>query len=115
MVALTVAVVGLIGSLNVLQMARHQEFGLLQAMGFSRGSVVSIAWSQSLVLGAMATLSAVPLGIVIGWVLCDIVNPAAFGWSVNLRLDSVAVANPVVLAMLGSAVAGVAPAYRVAR
>lgn len=114
-VALTVAVVGLIGSLNVLQMARHQEFGLLQAMGFSRGSVVSIAWSQSLVLGAMATLSAVPLGIVIGWVLCDIVNPAAFGWSVNLRLDSVAVANPVVLAMLGSAVAGVAPAYRVAR
>ena len=114
-VALTVAVIGLIGSLNVLQMARQQEFGLLHAMGFSRGSVVSIAWSQSLVLGGMATFSAVPLGIVIGWVLCEIVNPAAFGWSVNLRLDSVALVNPVLLALLGSAVAGVAPAYRVAR
>ncbi len=114
-VALTVAVVGLIGSLNVLQMARQQEFGLLHAMGFSRGSVVSVAWSQSLILGGMATLAAVPLGIVIGWVLCEIVNPAAFGWSVNLRLDAVALANPILLAMLGSAVAGVAPAYRVAR
>ena len=114
-VALTVAVVGLVGALNVLQMARRREFSLLHAMGYDRRSIVALAWWQSVVLGGMATIGAIPLGIVIGWVLCEVVNPAAFGWSVGLRFESFALVSPIVLGLLGSAVAGIAPAYRVAR
>ena len=110
--ALVVAAIGLYAALTALQASRTREFRLLSAVGLSRTELMRLAMSQTVALGATAVLAAVPLGIVIAWILCDFVNPAAFGWSIDLRLDTASVAVPVVLGIASAVAAGAIPAYR---
>ena len=111
-VALAVAVLGLYAALTSLQASREREFQLLGAIGYGRAETWRLAMAQSSILGAVAAVSAVPLGFAIAWILCNVVQPLAFGWSIDLRADLAAIAVPVVLGMAGATAAGVVPAYR---
>ena len=111
-VALAVAVLGLYAALTSLQASREREFQLLGAIGYGRAEIWRLAMAQSSILGAVAAASAVPLGFAIAWILCNVVQPLAFGWSIDLRADFAAIAVPVLLGMAGAAAAGVVPAYR---
>ena len=111
-VALAVAVLGLYAALTALQASREREFQLLGAIGYSRAETWRLALVQSSILGAVAAVSAVPLGFAIAWLLCNVIQPLAFGWSINLRVDLAAVVVPLLLGIVGAAAAGVVPAYR---
>ena len=111
-VALAVAVIGLYAALTALQASREREFTLLSAMGYSRAGIWRLATIQTSILGAIAAISAVPLGIAIAWVLCDVVQPLAFGWSIKLRGNAASIAYPATLGILGATAAGAIPAYR---
>ena len=111
-VALAVAVIGLYAALTALQASREREFKLLSAIGYSWGGIWRLAVAQTSILGAVAAVSAVPLGIAIAWALCQIIQPLAFGWSINLDLHLQSIAVPVLLGIAGAAAAGVVPAYR---
>lgn len=112
--ALVVAAIGLYAALTSLQAGRSREFRLLSAVGHTRAELWRLALSQTAVLGAMALLAAVPLGLAIAWVLCDFVNPAAFGWSIGLHVDFASITGPLLLGALAACAAGALPAYRVA-
>lgn len=112
--ALVVAAIGLYAALTSLQAGRSREFRLLSAVGHTRIELWRLALSQTTVLGAVALLAAVPLGLAIAWVLCDFVNPAAFGWSIDLYVDSASIIGPLLLGALAACAAGALPAYRVA-
>ena len=111
-VALAVAVLGLYAALTALQASREREFQLLRAIGYGRAETWRLAMAQSSILGAVAAVSAVPLGFVIAWLLCNVIQPLAFGWSIDLRVYLPAIAVPVALGIAGAAAAGVVPAYR---
>ena len=111
-VALAVAVLGLYAALTAVQASREREFQLLGAMGYGRAETWRLAVAQASILGAVAALSAVPLGFAIAWLLCNVVQPLAFGWSIDLRADLAAITVPVALGIAGATAAGVVPAYR---
>ena len=111
-VALAVAVLGLYAALTALQASREREFQLLGAIGYGRAETWRLAMTQSTILGAVAAVSAVPLGFVIAWLLCSVIQPLAFGWSIDLKANFGAIAMPVLLGIAGAAAAGVVPAYR---
>lgn len=112
--ALVVAAIGLYAALTSLQASRTREFRLLSAVGHTRAELWRLALSQTVVLGTMALFAALPLGLAIAWVLCDFVNPAAFGWSISLHVGFASIAGPLLLGILAACAAGVFPAYRVA-
>lgn len=112
--ALLVAVVGLYAALTALQANREREFRLFSALGFARFEVWRLALIQTALVGAVAAVAAVPLGLAIAWVLCTFVNPAAFGWSIDLRVDAASVLLPVALAIGAAMLAGALPTYRAA-
>ena len=112
--ALVVAAIGLYAALTSLQASRSHEFRLLSAVGHTRAELWRLALSQTVVLGAMALIAALPLGLAIAWVLCDFVNPAAFGWSISLHVDFASIGGPLLLGLLAACAAGLLPAYRVA-
>ena len=85
---------------------------MLSALGYSRFGMWRLAMKQNLLLGAVAALAAVPLGIGIAALLCHFVHPQAFGWSIGLRLDVWSIAVPVLLGISGALAAGAIPAYR---
>ena len=104
-VALAVAVLGLYAALTALQASREREFQLLGAIGYGRAETWRLAMAQSTILGAVAAVSAVPLGFVIAWLLCNVIQPLAFGWSIDLKADLAAITVPVVLGIAGAAAA----------
>ena len=110
--ALVVAAVGLYGVLTVLQTRRGPEFRLLHAMGMPRSTMWRMALIQCAVLGAVATVAAIPLGYATAWVLCTFVSPAAFGWSINLNPDLGATLTPLGWGMLAALAAGALPSWR---
>ena len=110
--ALVVAAVGLYGVLTALQTRRGPEFRLLHAMGMPRPTMWRMALTQCAVLGAVATVAAIPLGYATAWVLCAFVSPAAFGWSIDLYPDLGATLTPLAWGMLAALAAGALPSWR---
>ncbi len=111
-VGLIVAVMGLYNAITALQLKRDREFRLLQAIGFTAGDLMRMSVAQSIWLAGMALVLAVPLGLGIAWMLCDQINPRAFGWSIPLRPSMAAVAKPVLLGLIVAPFAGGLPALR---
>ena len=111
-VALAIAAVGLYAALTALLSAREREFRLWSVIGYSRGEIWRQAMAQTSFLGVVAVAAAVPFGVFIAWVLCAYVNPLAFGWSIDLRLQAGAIGYPLLLGLGVTLLAGAVPAYR---
>ncbi len=111
-VALALAAIGLYAALAAMLSGREREFALLRATGWSRAEVWRLALAQATLLGGIAALAALPLGAFMAWVLCAVVNPLAFGWSIALRFDWPAVGLPLALCVAAAVAAGALPSYR---
>ena len=85
-IAVFVAVVGIVLNLAVLVDERKREIGMLRAMGVTRSQVRGLIIAESQLIG-IASLS---VGLVGGWalslVLTEVINKAFFGWSIPLRI-----------------------------
>jgi putative ABC transport system permease protein len=60
-------------------------------------------------VGSAALLLALPLGLVMGWLLCAVINPRAFGWSLSLTLSLGSFLWPIATAALAMILVGLAP------
>lgn len=111
-VGLIVAVMGLYNAITALQLKRDREFRLLQAIGFTARDLMRMSVVQSVWLAGIALVLALPLGLGIAWVLCDQINPRAFGWSIPLRPSLAAMARPILCGFIVAPLAGWLPALR---
>ena len=112
LLALTVAVAGLFNAMMGLRLNRLATRGLLTALGLSAAEERRVELVRALSLGAIAVLLALPLGVSMGAILCGVINPRAFGWSVQLSLPPPALAWPMALGFAAAVVAAVAPSPR---
>ena len=87
LLALIVAAVALYNALLALKLIQHRSLKLLEALGVSALERRLIECWRSVAVGAMALGLALPLGISMGWLLCSVINPRAFGWSLHLVLN----------------------------
>jgi len=111
-VGLIVAVMGLYNAITALQLKRDREFRLLQAIGFTARDLMRMSVVQSVWLAGIALILALPLGLGIAWMLCDQINPRAFGWSIPLRPSVAAIAKPILFGFIVAPLAGWLPALR---
>ena len=57
-------------------------------------------------LGLVAIIIALPLGIMFGWILCNVINPRAFGWTIELQVSAGALLWPCAWGLLAAILAG---------
>lgn len=100
LVALLVASVGLYNALMALELVRQRARLLLVAMGVADAELARVARWRVLGVGMAALAFALPLGLVMGVLLCRVINPRAFGWSVELVMSWPSFAYPVASAAL---------------
>jgi len=112
MLAVAVAVVGLFNALVAVRLRRAHEFRLLHSMGFSVGEFLRLNLWHAGMLGVHAVLVALPLGLGIGWLLCGVLNPRAFGWSIPFSVSAEALLVPAALGLAGALLAGALPGLR---
>jgi len=109
-----VALIGILGAMLALQLERARELAILRAIGMTPAQLGSMVVMQTTVIGLLSGLAAVPLGLVMAWVLIEVINRRAFGWQMDI-LVSFEVLLAAVLFSIGAAfLAGIYPAYRAA-
>ena len=116
-IALLMAIVGLLGLASALSVAtaeRTREFGVMRALGASRGVALRIVLAEGLVIGvaswALAVVLSVPLSAVVGRVLAAIAAQ-----DLAPRLAGPALAALLAALLVGAVVASLGPALRASR
>jgi putative ABC transport system permease protein len=110
LMALIVACIGLYNALLGLRLVQQPTARLLVNLGVSRGENRRIALARGLTVGAAVLSFALPLGLVMGWLLCAEVNPRAFGWAVPLMVSPAAIAVPALSGLVIIVVTSLLPA-----
>ncbi|MEM1261466.1 MAG: FtsX-like permease family protein [Pseudomonadota bacterium] len=107
-----IAFVGVTGALFALQLEQRVEIGTLRAMGMTRSQTGRYVLGQSIVIGLLAGVAAIPLGLGLAWLLIDVINRRAFGWTMGFETDGRLLLGAVLGAVLAAAIGGLLPAIR---
>jgi putative ABC transport system permease protein len=113
--AVGVAIIGIFGAMLALQLERGREFGMLRALGMTPLQTGALVALQTGYVGLLAGLLAVPLGLLMGWVLLAVINRRAFGWQIELAATPGPLGWAIVLAAGAALLAGIYPAWQAAR
>lgn len=115
MLALLVAFVGIFSALMAVQLERRKEYAVLRAIGWTPAQIAQLILFATLLFGLVAGLSALPVGMVMAWVLTDAIQLRAFGWSMPFTVQAGPLLGVLLLGTLAAVLAGAYPAYRAAR
>lgn len=105
-IAMLVAAIGVYVAVTTLRLNRRTSGQLMQGLGLNRVEDVGMDFALGLGVGLVAMVLALPLGTVFGWILCAVINPRAFGWTVELQLSWQAYATPLFWGLMAAVVAG---------
>ena len=110
-----VAFVGVLSALMALQLERERELGVLRATGFTPRQVWGLITTQTGLMGLVAGLLALPVGLLLASVLVFVINRRSFGWTLQLEILPGMLLEAVGLALAAALLAGVYPAFKMAR
>lgn len=110
-----VAFIGVLSALMALSLDRARELGVLRANGLTPGQVWKLVTAQTGLLGAVAGLLSLPLGLVLAAVMVYVINRRSFGWSLELAVSPRVLVEAVLLAVLAAVLAGLYPAWKMSR
>jgi putative ABC transport system permease protein len=115
LLATVVAVVGVLAALMALQLERGREVAVLRVQGLTPRQVWGLATAQTGLMGLLAGLLAVPVGIGVADVLVFVINRRSFGWTLPVVIAPRVLVEAVALAVTTAVLAGLYPAFRMAR
>jgi putative ABC transport system permease protein len=58
---------------------------------------------------------AIPLGHIFSWILINIINKRAFGWSIDFSISYTIILQSLLVAVLGALAAGIYPASKMSK
>ncbi len=112
---LAVAAFAILTSLLTLASMRLPQLAPAWALGLTRARLGRLELVRALVLAVLTAALALPLGLVLAWVLLAIVNVEAFGWRLPMHLFPVDYLRLGAFALLAAGIAALWPARRLAR
>ncbi len=107
-----VAVVGVLSALMALLLERRWELDLLSRIGFSRGQVSGMLVLEAGLIGFVAGLVAIPLGVLLSLILIHVINVRSFGWSMELWMSWYPVWQAWALSVGAGVAAAIFPAWQ---
>jgi len=115
LLAFIVAFIAVFSALMALQFERGREFGVLRANGMTPGQGWVLVTTQTGVMGLLAGVLALPVGVTLAAVMIHVVNRRSFGWTLDMEVGAGLLLQAVLLAFLGALLAGVLPARSLSR
>lgn len=112
---LAVAAFAILMSLLTLASLRVPQLAPAWALGLTRRTLGRLELLRAIVLALVTTCLAIPLGLLLAWVLLSYVNVEAFGWKLPMYLFAGHYALLTLFALLAAALAAVWPAFRLSR
>lgn len=109
-----VAFIGILGAMLALQMERSRELATLRALGMTPAQLGGMVTTQTATIGLFSGLAAIPLGLVMAWVLIEVINRRAFGWQMDIQLSWQVLAVAMLFSVGAAFLAGLYPSWRAA-
>ena len=112
---LAVAGVAILTSLLTLASMRLPQLAPAWALGLTRTTLGRLEFIRALVLAALTFMFALPVGLVLAWMLLAIINVEAFGWRLPMHLFPLDWALLGALSLGAAGLASIWPAYQLAK
>ncbi|MDE0309905.1 MAG: ABC transporter permease [Acidiferrobacterales bacterium] len=113
--AIIVAFVAVLSALATLQIERERELVVLRTIGFTVLRNWSVASIETGVMGLLAGMLSLPIGILMAWLLIWVIEQRSFGWTMKMQLDPLILIEAVALAVIAALIAGTIAAWRQVR
>jgi putative ABC transport system permease protein len=110
LVALIVAVLGIINAQLANVLDRVREIGVLRALGMLRRQARRMIVIEATTMGALGTLAGILLGIALGDVLLNHINLVQTGWYFPYRVSLGSMLEVACITLPAAAIAGLYPA-----
>ena len=110
-----VAALGLVSALLAWELERARPLAILRTLGLTPAGAAWLVLAQTLFMGVVAFLVAIPAGLLTALVLTEVINRRAFGWQIDLHLNGAQFMNALWLALAAALAAALYPAWRSAR
>ncbi len=84
-VAVFVAIMGVAGALLALVIDRRREFGLLRFLGAATSQLRRVILFEAALLGLLANIAGLILGVLLSLLLIYVINKQSFGWTIQFH------------------------------
>ena len=110
-----VAFVGILSALMALSLERRAEYAVLRSLGITPSELRKLLFMQTGLMGIIAGILALPLGIAMSKILVSIINVRSFGWSMEYAIPASVLLESLALAIFAALLAGLYPAHKLSR
>ncbi len=108
-ISTTLALIGVLTGLLCLHLERRHELGVLRALGATRRTVGQLLLTEALVIVLLDAIVAIPVGLLLSWILIAVVNTRSFGWTFPMTIDLPTMGEVLLLAVTAALIAGIIP------
>lgn len=115
LLATLVAFIGILSALLALQLEHTREYGVMRATGMTPRQLWQYTLVQTGLMGIVAGVLALPIGVVLALVLIFVINVRSFGWTMQFALQPSEFFTAFAVAVVAALLAGLYPAYKLGR
>jgi len=109
-VAVIVAVMGIAGALMSIVIDRRREFGLLRILGATSAQVRKMILVEAGLIGILANIAGLALGIALSLILIFVINKQSFGWTIQFHWPVAVLLGALSIVYAATVLAGLYPA-----
>lgn len=115
LLATVVAFIGILSSLLALQLENTRQYGVMRAVGMTGRQLWGFTLLQTGLMGLVAGILAMPIGLALALVLLFVINVRSFGWTMQFYFIPGEFGQAFAVALVAALLAGVYPAWRLTR
>jgi putative ABC transport system permease protein len=109
-IAVLVAVLGIVNTLVTAVFERRRELATLRAIGASAKQVERLVLWEAIYLGLIGSTLGVIGGLALAWILIAVINKQSFGWTIRMTVPVGLLLQALLLAVTAAWIAGYFPA-----
>lgn len=109
-ISILIAFVAIISTLIALNIEKRKEHAVLRALGLRQSELAQMITIQSVFMGIIAAVLAIPTGLVEAVLLIEVINLRSFGWTLNFFVQPGIIFGIFVVAIIASLLASLYPA-----
>ncbi len=114
-IAIFVAFLGIINSLNALIIERQRDIGILRAVGGFQKQVQKTVLIEAGMIGFFSHILGLIAGFLLSLLLIHVINKQSFGWTIQFSIPLWSLIQFWLMVMVTSTLAGFIPARRAAK
>jgi putative ABC transport system permease protein len=109
-IAIVVAIFGIVNTLILLVMERERDIGVLKAVGATNRQVQRMTLLEAGLMGLISFVLGAVNGILLSLLLIFVINKQSFGWTIQFSVPGAMFGKTLILVLACALIAGIFPA-----